>query len=556
MVWLALSSGAAAQWTLTDAERREFLNFYAPLILKRGNEDEGFHGRDWISNYDFDGDFVFGDNKREWRALRSYIDAGAVNAPNAQYANWQIRPTLYAGVIEYMDGGQKHLVLLYQIYHAMQESVLQNARIHDFERVEIHIRNVSTTRRPNAGESAAFAVITQHNNNVMRALGSPDYNFLDSGTGRHLLLWQAEWNAKYTGAHGHELRFVEDRASTILSRMASNANAEVNIIGDSGDNNVHYAFVPEASATAVSQFAARAINYTNATTLASRRDNGDDINWASVKRVTYELQDLADIYPTSWSGAAYTPHWTTNASAAIRVVDPVSIPRGASIPAGVQTFFISTRDEEFGGEEKNYLGRNWFWGTYEFRDVCDPPNCNFSALSGFNDSAFSGAARDSRGVSRQSANGDPASAGAYWSQHDYFVHSGIVDSRDGFENGFFLTAGWHLPSRGGFDGRWTSLFDDRRSTASSPLALSIRRPPPACSEVGRYTATASGGVQPYTFSWATNGAVAATQSGVSSSTQTLAAYSTYTVTVVDNAGMSRDVVVEHVPDCGGGEVLQ
>jgi hypothetical protein len=53
------SSPAQAQtsaWSLTKIERQAYLNYYAPVILKRGDENNGKQGRDWLTNFDFDRD--------------------------------------------------------------------------------------------------------------------------------------------------------------------------------------------------------------------------------------------------------------------------------------------------------------------------------------------------------------------------------------------------------------------------------------------------------------------------------------------------------------------
>lgn len=67
----------------------------------------------------------------------------------------------------------------------------------------------------------------------------------------------------------------------------------------------------------------------------------------------------------------------------------------------------------------------------------------------------------SAGRSRGAASGDYASHNAYWRQHDYFMHTGVVDTADRREAGTWLIGRWHAPENGGFDGRWVQLFDDR-----------------------------------------------------------------------------------------------
>ena len=66
VLWLSLaffacSIVASAQtWSLTNDQRRAYLNYYAPIILKRADENNNKQGRDWITNFDFDQDGNFG----------------------------------------------------------------------------------------------------------------------------------------------------------------------------------------------------------------------------------------------------------------------------------------------------------------------------------------------------------------------------------------------------------------------------------------------------------------------------------------------------------------
>ena len=48
---LIIGVQASAQtWSLTNDQRRAYLNYYAPVIVKRGDENDGKQGRDWITN--------------------------------------------------------------------------------------------------------------------------------------------------------------------------------------------------------------------------------------------------------------------------------------------------------------------------------------------------------------------------------------------------------------------------------------------------------------------------------------------------------------------------
>jgi len=334
------SGSAQAAWSLTDQQRRAFLEYYAPIIFKRANGNGGEVGRDWISNYDFDRDFVFKDNKREWRDIGSLVNASAQGRANARFQSWNLRPTLYTSLIEYMDGGQKHLVLTYQVYYPFQESALKKRDIHDFERIEIHVKNINAIGQPNRGERAQFAIVTQHKRSVKRGIGSPDYNFFTTSSGKHLMLWQAEHTGKLTGPHGNELRFVEDSWAQIQSEMSRNINAEVEIIGTGADKNVHYIFVPNSSVGAVSTLNAKILNYESAHQLASHVDNGKDIRWRNVKRVQYELQDMVDINSTNWANGPYFQHWLTSDSSHIFVNSPFKDPQGRNISSGLQLFYL------------------------------------------------------------------------------------------------------------------------------------------------------------------------------------------------------------------------
>lgn len=68
---------SAQTWSLTKAQRQAYLNYYAPVILKRGDENNSKQGRDWLTNYDFDQDGDFSNNRVNWRNINQYVAAAA-----------------------------------------------------------------------------------------------------------------------------------------------------------------------------------------------------------------------------------------------------------------------------------------------------------------------------------------------------------------------------------------------------------------------------------------------------------------------------------------------
>ncbi|MFD7658528.1 hypothetical protein ACFV4N_31525 [Actinosynnema sp. NPDC059797] len=432
---------AAAAWSLTTAQRRAYLSHYAPVILKRGDENDGKQGRDWLTNFDFDRDGDYATNRANWLDVDRYL-AG-------ERPGWQVRPTLYTALLEFTEGGSKSLVLLYHVYNAADKD---GSEIHDWERVEIVVRGVTGTPGT-GGEHFANATVTHHKDHVMRRSTDPDVRFLDTPTGRHLLLWQADesdFDLPDIGPHGHELRYVTDPWSDIAGRLAT-GNAEVGISGADDERNVHYAFVPGGSAGAVGALGAVPLTDANASAQAGRVDNGTRVRWAQVKRLTYELQDLADIVPTHWSQGDWRRHWLDT-----DVVDVLFETPSSGIGAGRQRFHTASRDNaasDLTDGREGYLSKAWFFGAYSAELDEDTP-------SGSDDfGGFAGTGVDSLGRTRGAVSGDPASHGAYWRQHEYFVHSGGIDDARTREVGTWLPPGWHLAANGGFDGRWQPLFD-------------------------------------------------------------------------------------------------
>ena len=496
----------AQAWSLTQEQRKAYLNYYAPVILKRADENNNKQGRDWITNYDFDQDGDFSTNRVNWLSVPQYVNASAYSS--GAYSHWRIRPTLYTALIEYMEGGSKSLVLFYHVYNASDKDAKD---IHDWERVEIVVRGVTGT--PGAGgESVNHVTVTMHGEQLIRRYyDSGGLNFMQTATGKHILVWQgdeSDWDVGTSdyGFHGHALRHVITPYSTIASRMSSTtADAKV-AVTESDSKNVHYVFVPEGSQAAVDTWRANPLSYANASGLASRVDNGDTVRWSTVKRITYELQDVADIFSTHWQGNQWYIHWVTNDSKYILLESPIVNEAGqAEVSAGMQLFFLRSRDIGKSGSvgaDAATLGKNPIWGTYSAEVNSEFP------WSSDDFGGFEGLGYDSYGRTRGAASGYYDSHGSYWWQHDFFVHSGVITSdQTHYEAGVWLPGAWYTAANGGFDGRWVQLFDDRPGYEPiAPLAASISgNSYPQAYTYETWYAAAANGTGPYSYSWYRDG---------------------------------------------------
>ena len=449
----------AQAWSLTPAQRQAYLNYYAPVILQRAEESSSKPGRDWISNYDFDRDGNFANNRYMWvNLLPSYVAAGA--AGTGAYQNWRLRPTLYSSVVEYMDGGSKGLLLLFHVFHPVDK---EGEAIHDWERIEIAVRSVTGTPG-GTGEYVGHVTVTSHGDHILRRNGSSDLKFMQVASGKHVLIWQADEDKGVGSTHAHELHFVQDSYSSISNSVASNGTADVDVTNDD-DKNVHYVWVPETSSAAVSAWNAKPITYATASSLASRRDS--QTSWSNVKRITYELQDLADVFASQWGGGNWSTSWTSDETEDVLLDSAIADEAGAGqVPAGLQRFYLGSRDSYASGGtdgREGVIAKSWFWGAYSAEQNAE------DFVSGSDDfGGYDGTGRDSLNRTRSTASGDAGSIGNYWRQHDFFVHSGLLDSREHYEAGIWLVGTWYLPANGGFDGRWAQLFDDRRDYEAPP----------------------------------------------------------------------------------------
>ena len=233
---LACPSGCGSRGGSTSigpGARRCWVSRDSPVVFKRSNED-GYdqRGLDLVTNFDFDRDQVFSNNKRNWEQVYRYIEG------HGDVEHWRIRPTLYTALIEFMEADEtKSVLLLYHVYHAKQIG-----SIHDWERVEIRIDDVYGVPGE-GGERLNFVVIANHGTHKARKGPDADLNFMETDTGRHALIWQARWSGSVFEPNRAELRFVEDGWPVVSSNVEASGAAEVEVIDTSEKKNVNYVFV-------------------------------------------------------------------------------------------------------------------------------------------------------------------------------------------------------------------------------------------------------------------------------------------------------------------------
>ncbi len=458
---LAAPASAAADepWALSMDQRRAYLEYYAPIIMKKADEGGGWAGtdggRDWMSNFDFDNDQRFGNNKENWEDLNDYL--------SGDRPDWDISPTMYTAMLEYTTAAGKGATLIYYAYHAKQRT-----SIHDWERIEIRVEDI--TGDPGTGERVDHVVITEHSKHNTRPAGHEDLNFMPTATGQHVMIWRADQTSEIQILKPNrpvlgELHYVEESWVEVEELAGSpNDTAKVDINGHD-EKGFHYVFVPETDVEAVQFWDAGQLTDRTADSLASHKGTGS-VDVEDVKKVQYELQDLADVAATFWDGGLADRHWDGDVrNILIHQPIPGGIDGGPEVPVGVQEFQARSIDSEDSKEDrKGFINKHWFWGTYllgcggngKIEDGLDA----LDASGSFTGEAYREGAPNG---TRMIANGQPDSAGAYWDQHDYFLHDGEKAKCDGsgeLENGEWLPAGWHLDVNGGFDGRWVQLFDD------------------------------------------------------------------------------------------------
>jgi hypothetical protein len=537
---------SAQTWSLTTTQRQAYLNYYAPVILKCADENNNKQGRDWITNFDFDQDGDFSNNRLNWLNVPQYASASATGP--STYDRWRIRPTLYTALIEHMEGGSKSLVLLYHVYNATDKDAKD---IHDWERVEIVVRGVTGT--PGAGgEYINHVTTTVHGEQIIRRYyDAGGINVMPATTGRHPLIWQADESdadGLPLGHHAHALWPVTTPYSTIATQMNSVSNAEVDLPEDD-DKNIHYVFVPEGSQAAVDTWAAKPLSYTTAAGLFSGVDNSSEVRWYQTKRITYELQDMADILSTHWQGNAWYLHWLTNDYVDVLMESPIINEAGlAEVSTGLQRFYVRSRDigrSGFVGADAAFMSKKAFTGSYSAELNSEFP------YSGDDFHGFEGLGLDNFGRSRGLASGYLNSHNAFWWQHDYFVHSGVITSdQTYYEAGTWLAGAWYTAANGGFDGRWIQLFADRAGLEpTTVLSLSVTHPAKRCGNAFEVIARATGGLSPYTFTWTNATPLSPSYAPINVAEMTAGQG---TVTVQSADGQIRSYNIRVPINCGGG----
>lgn len=544
---------SAQTWSLTNEQRQAYLNYYAPVILKRADENSNKQGRDWITNFDFDQDGNFSNNRVNWLNVPQYVNASATG-PSA-YDRWRIRPTLYTSLVEYMEGGTKSLVLLYHIYNATDKD---GSGIHDWERVEILVRGATGTPGT-GGEYVNHVTATMHGEQLMRRYYD-GLNFMQTATGKHILIWQADesdfdW---YTGTsygyHAHALWHVKTPYSTILTQMNSLSDAQIDL-HETNTKNVHYIFVPEGSQAAVDTWGAKPLSYTTASNMASRVDNGDRVRWYQTKRITYELQDIADILPTHAQSNAWATHWLSRSYLDVLLESPIINEAGqAETLTGLQRFNVFTRDSsksDQAGPDEAFMYKKAFSGTYSAELNSEVTFDPFPNVTSDTFPAFEGTGVDDYGRTRGAASGYLNSHNSFWWQHDFFVHSGVITSNQtNYEAGTWLAGPWYTAANGGFDGRWVQIFADRAGQEPfTVLNLFVTHPSKRCGDVFYVTAKATGGLSPYTFTWSNTTPVSPPYAPTNLAEMTAGQGS---VTVQSADGQTRTYSIRVPINCGGG----
>lgn len=456
------AASADANTPLGAEAKRRYLRFYAPLILKEAQESGRNPGADLITNFDFDRNGIFKDNGKAWTAN---IGLYSARPDHADVVRWKIRPTLYSAAIEFKEGGSKSLILIYHVYHA-----LEGGSLHDWERVEIRINDVTGT--PGASpEKVRYVVYTEHTIHAVIADPKESAFTPKTATGKHILIWQARWINHNDKPDKNNLLAVTDSWTTLKSAVdcvSGVCPAVVGVSGGYGRQPVHYVFVPQDDPEQVDFWNATAITAGNATDSASGQTSA--VNWPNVKRITYELQDLADIMAThadipkcdsklkpitenGWK--PWDSHWKSSDNTAIMMDSAMKsedgslllVPASADCTNDAAVIFHRYSKSDPDGAQ-GYPHKHWFWGSYKMNGEGSDMD-----EKAFNGGAMAGGNSATNPQSRLCKPGYKK----YWCQHDYYAHTGNTSNTT---HGKWLPVGWHTAAQGGSDGRWIQLFPD------------------------------------------------------------------------------------------------
>jgi len=432
------------RWTLTDDQRRAFLNYYSPIIFKRANEGKKENsGWDYLTSWKFDGDDDLTNNQLNWEDnLVKYIHDG-------MFQQFNIRPTLYTFIIEFMEGNTKSALMLYHIYHAHNSK----KSVHDWERIEVRVDGIKGN--PGSGETVKFVVITTHSYHPAKKYPDNELKFQTTKYGMHPLIFQAEWSDNRPTSHlmKGELYFIKDTVEEITAKKESMVRLnESKYSGKNPDFSYHYVFVNQADPEAVKFWNAQTVTQKNIKTMIAGVSY-TPLPTDRTRRARYELQDVADILPTHVIAKDGSNKNWQKKKIAILMEDGSLYKNGNVRPykpgLSIQEFYVSNKNAKIKKDtKKGYPIKQWFWGAYYWGNK-----------GNFIKNAFESGAPDG---TRCSASGYADCAGKFWWQHDYYMHNGnrLSEKDPDDEDGTWLQGKWYTKERGGFDGRWVPLFKD------------------------------------------------------------------------------------------------
>ena len=435
-------AAASSVWSLTGEQRREFLRAYSPLIFKAAAEKKSKHyGHDWITHFDFDQDGDFSNNHRNWKDIFKKM--------TQEKRSYDFSPTLYTALMEFMtEKGTKSLVLIYHIYHARDGS-----SIHDWERVELRLDGVQA--QPLRGEKVNYVAITNHG--IHQARAGKDVKFWKTPSGKHAMIYQSGWRQRKLGRllkkpRKNELRFMKSSQGDMQELLRKRGNtAELEAYKTwFGDLVFHYIFGIDSDPALKQSLGLRVLNQQSASSLYSGVKQDREIPVSQVKRIQYQLQDLADITVTQWKNPQKpefeNPSWSGRFLVLMNK-SPLMTESGKTlVPASevMQVFHNKALNDS--DEDKSRSGiirKSWFWGKYRFNKD-DGPGDIARRPGEESDQEFEGRTPL------------PNFSERYLWQHDYLLHSWG-------KRPVWLPTDWYLSSAGGFDGRWIQLFKDHRT---------------------------------------------------------------------------------------------
>jgi len=211
---------------------------------------------------------------------------------------WSLAPTLYSFIIEYNNKGKKKAVLVYHIYYPIDKK----GKIHDWERIEIHLTNVGSLEK---SEKIENIVITNHHKHVFLKSGQ-NASFINTVRGKHVLIWQAKWRrdkrvAKNQDKNGGELYFVNHNK---FKKMLNNINNEAKVKSLNGEELMfHYIFYEESDAELSKILKAWTSPQYNETDYFKKYTYDPNYGYRKpklnhVKRLTYRIDDIFKIVKT------------------------------------------------------------------------------------------------------------------------------------------------------------------------------------------------------------------------------------------------------------------